>query len=250
MFADEGLYVTSSWGSASGDPINPRTGKIWEDEEVKKAYLGLHQKIKQTIGSKLLIANGIWRGRSFYNHQSDFSELLQNSPMDGFMSEGIWYTYNGYWFSEDYWKKSLDFLIWVQDNYLSTNKYFVPVCSHRNNPSGVSNAKLSNYCTASLLLGIKAGQKNIYFHNGDIEFLKTYGQELFDKANSIGDPSGSYYIVNKLYVRDFSNGKALVNPTSSSYTINLGQEYENLNGQTVSGTYTVYAHTGEILTKV
>ncbi len=250
VFADEGLYVTSTWGSVTGVPINPRTGTYWTDEEVKQAYLGLHQKIKQTIGSKLLVANGIWRGRDFYNHQSDYTEFLQNSHMDGFMSEGIWYTYNGYWFSESMWKDSLDFLIWVQSNYLDSNKYFVPVCSHRENPSGVTNAELSNYCTASLLLGIKAGQKQIYFHNGNIDFLKAYGQELFDKANSMGDPSGDYYVVSGLYVRDFSNGKVLVNPTSSNLQISLDQEYENLDGQIVSGGYTVYAHTGEILTKV
>ncbi len=79
--------------------------------------------------------------------------------------------------------------------------------------------------------------------------MRDFGQELFDKANSIGEPLENYHAVGGLYVRDFSNGKVLVNPTSSNLQINLEREYENLDGEIVSGDYTVYNHTGEILFK-
>lgn len=236
VFLDNGMGVTTGvFWSASGKPINPRTGSYWTNSEVKRAYLEIHPKIKNAIGSKLLIPNGIWRGERFYEYYGDFVELLENSPMDGFMSEGIWNAYNGKWFSEERWKKSLDFLIWVQENYLKgTSRVFVPVCSLRNNPAGCSDYQLASYGIASTLLGIKEGQKQIYLHIGYVEPMKDFGQELFDEANGLGTPLGDYYKVNGVYVREFSNGKVYVNPTNNVYVVDGIK---------------MNAHTGEILLK-
>ena len=71
---------------------------------------------------------------------------------------------------------------------------------------------------------------------------------IFDDAKQLGDPVSDYGEFGSVYARDFENGKVLVNPSSSTYTISLGGDYETLDDQTVSS-ITMGPHTGEILLK-
>jgi len=225
-FLDNGLYVsTDCFWSASNPPINPRTGNYWTDNQVLEAYLSLLPKIKSALGSKLLIPNGIWTGRTFYGSkygdaQTRYIRVLQETSIDGVMSEGIWCTYNGAWLSETDWKKSLDLFMWISTNYLSnSDKLFVPIVSLRGNPVGATDSQLATFGVASTLLAVTSGHNQIYFHIGPTDFMETSGQTLFDKANSLGAPLGNYYAENGVYMRDFENGKVYVNPTNNVRTV-------------------------------
>jgi hypothetical protein len=66
---------------------------------------------------------------------------------------------------------------------------------------------------------------------------------------NIGQPTGAYYSSQNVSMRDFTDGKVLLNPSTSTYTINLGENYKTLDGQTVSS-ITMNAYTGEILLKI
>jgi hypothetical protein len=220
VFLDNSFSVTTSiFVDASGTPINPRTQRPWTNLQVENAYISILQKVKAAIGSKLLIPNGIWTGRSFYGTAEHYSimEALQNTQLDGIMSEGIWNTYNLQWFTVDDWKKSLDFFIWIEENFLNgTNKVFVPVVSDRKDPAGSTHLQLATYGLASTLLAINPGETHVYLHLGSISFMANYGQALLDKANSLGNSIGRYYTRNGVYVRAFDHGKVYVNPTGTT----------------------------------
>lgn len=250
VFADNGLsaYVGEWQWDYAGKPINPRTGTYWKDEEIKQAYISLHKEIKQAIGSKLLICNGIFTGERFYNHLNDYKQVILNSPIDGIMSEGMWQT----WTSEQTWLKSLNFLSWMEDNFLkkNTDRYFIPVINEKLS-EGINREQLVLYGVASTLLGVKTDQ--IYIgglverrdQKSKLEAL-SFIRKL--RGVNLGKPINDSYVVpgTHIYARDFTNGKVLVNPTLKKYDISLDRNYYTLGGKVVSEV-AMDSYTGEIL---
>jgi hypothetical protein len=114
-------------------------------------------------------------------------------------------------------------------------------------------AAMVKYCYAAFLLALNGPQGNFGFSantvaSGYVEGDGTYGYYPIMDTN-IGQPIGAYYSSQNVYMRDFTGGKVLLNPTASTYTINLGGNYKTLDGATVSSV-AMNAHTGEILLKV
>ncbi len=238
------------WDSPT-KPINPRTGTYFTDQEIRNAYIQLHKEIKNAIGSKLLVCNGIWNGGRFFDRYNSYMEIISNSPLDVIVSEGLWNANNKYWYSEGDWLDSLNFMVWVQDNFLRNHpdRYFVAVdYSNENIIPGSDENQTALYGFASTLLGAKTNQNNLAVGwNWDADFL-----EFMDKLHKIevGFPENDYYTIEgtHVYTRDFSKVKVLVNPTDYSYTINLDSSYKTLDGRIVSS-ITMINHTGEILLK-
>jgi len=143
--------------------------------------------------------------------------------------------------------------IWVQNNVLATDSHgvFLPItaCASTNPDvpgtlNGLaSSAQYTTYAYASLLMAAA--------YNGNYLFLGTtdaYSQSLFQI--NIGTSTGSYGIVSgtHVYSRSFSNGMVLVNPTATSYQVNVGSGFTNAaTGASISSTVTVPAYTGLIL---
>ena len=77
--------------------------------------------------------------------------------------------------------------------------------------------KVTLYCLTSYLLS--AHKDKAAFGWMDIlDTAKGYYSE-FDDAKQLGSPISAYYSFGLVYTRDFVNGKVLVNPTTSSYTL-------------------------------
>ncbi|MFH0791145.1 MAG: putative glycoside hydrolase, partial [Candidatus Omnitrophota bacterium] len=244
VFADCGLsaYVDEwQWGYTN-KPINPRTGTDWKDEEVKQAHISLHKEIKKAIGSKLLTCNGIFHGERFYSHFDDYKEVISNSPLDGVMSEGMWQTLS----SEQAWLESLKFLSWMEDDFLkkNANRYFIPVIN-KILSKDIDRKQLVLYGVASTLLGVKTNQIYIGGMEKKLESLP-FIRKL--RSANIGKPINDYYVVTgtRIYTRDFTNGKVIVNPTLKNYNISLDRDYYTLDGKVVSE-LTMESHTGDIL---
>ncbi len=101
-------------------------------------------------------------------------------------------------------------------------------------------------CYAMFLLGING--TNGYFGFNDWPSSDgSHGYYSIMDTN-IGSPTGPYYQSQNIYIRDFTAGKVLFNPTATTYTINLGGTYKLLDGTTVT-TITLNPYSGEILTK-
>jgi hypothetical protein len=237
--------------------INPRTGTFWTDAEVLQAYIGFVSAIKNTLGqSKIVLGNGIYNGDSNHFNTTVIQQVISQSGIDGFISEGwMGNSQTLSWPAESSWINSVNMAMWVQDNLLSVRSkgIFMPItgCASTNpdyaigNLNGVPANQYTTYVYASLLLALKHSGNYLYFGTTD-----SYSQNLF-KIN-IGAPVSDYTLINSthVYSRNFTSGKVLVNPTASSYQVTIGNGFfDATTGVAVNSQVTISAHSGLILSK-
>jgi hypothetical protein len=261
VMADNALKYSAREFDAGGmtRPINPRTGTYFTDTEILDGCAGILNAVIDAIGtSKLLMPNGIWNGAIWWNTWpggDNYRYVLSKVPrLNCLASEGAFMA-NGQWYSESEWKNSIDFVAWVQDNFLSgyNERYFSGSCTSSRLPSGATSEQVIEYGFASMLLSIKysSPQNNIDF---GIDFSQNPNLLRFvQKLRSVDmiQPLGDYYKITStaVYARDFVNGKVLINPTGVSYTVTLDGSYTTIDNTIVSGSFTVYAHSGVLLVK-
>lgn len=240
VMADNALKYSAAEWLGNKQVINPRTGALFTDQEALDGCAGLLNAIIDAVGSsKIVLPNGIWSGFCFGDN---YRYVLSNVPrLNGLMSEGTFLP--DAWFDETRWKQSVDMVAWMQDNFLSGHpeRYFVG--GSRFAPE----EQAMKYCFCSMMLAVKYSSQNIIYFGeiNDHPNLVTLAQKLH--SVDVGDPLGNYYKTGSVYARDFENGKVLVNPTDSAYTVTLDKSYTTIDGTTVSGPLTVDAHTGVLL---
>jgi hypothetical protein len=257
VMVDNGLASSvAAWQSgSSASPINPKTGTNFTWDEIKTGYIQILNEIINAVGpSKLVVPNGIWNGESFYNSADPYIQILSQVPnLNGLMSEGTFITYNGQWYSESNWRKSLDMVSWVQNNFLQQGKVFIATCQAAILPSDATADQLIQYGYCSLMLAAKySSPQNIISFSLNPQRYSTSGDLLQNLLNAdIGVPLGNYYQIDSisLYTRDFSKAKVIVNPTADALTLTLDDAYTTLSGQKVAGSLTVAAHSGLLLLK-
>ena len=261
VMADCGMTTSvQGWEDwqTTNPPINPKTGLPFSITEVLNGYLGLHTAIKNAIGSKILMVNGIWSGAAFYQDNYDkVVDFLSKSAMNGLMSEGCWYQGGGMgnqFMTEADWLKSLNFVVWMQDNWLQNHpeRLFDEACGaglQWTMPPGCTNEQMMLYGYCSALLGIKYPLQNSI----DFSFESSADSTMLQLTQKLHDldlvsPLGDYYKITStsVYSRDFSKGKVMVNPTGTPYTVTLPNTYATLDGQLVKSVI-VQPHTGLIL---
>jgi len=104
---------------------------------------------------------------------------------------------------------------------------------------------MSNYCYASFLIGLNGSQASYGWSQNPTGAYNTVTYPPIMDTN-IGSPTDQYYSSQNVYMRDFTSGKVLFNPSANSYTINLGGTYTLLNGTSVTR-IGLAPYTGEIL---
>ena len=260
VFLDCSVYPTvgeNLWGTDAYESgaINPRTGQIYTDQEHRQAEISLINRIKYTIGSKLVVGNGVYEGQRFF--QRDYDEILLNSMIDGVVSEGWLMTLdNPYWYSESKWLENIKFASWLETKFLPQGKVFIPAMQNvepydgvgTRLPSGATAEQYALYGFSSLLLAAtRSGSTYINFGS---YMLRAYPQSLF--KIELGVPTGSYHMISgtHVYAREFTKTKILVNPTYTTYTVYLDGTYRTPEGQTFDSSITIYPHTGRILERV
>ena len=198
--------------------------------------------VKQQIGDKLLILNT--------SNDDDYVDVSDGKWEEAFV-HARWQNY-GNFPSVDKWKHKIDGvrkvcqkgkMILVSGGCLELERDSTWTQAHPNEVE-----KLLEFCFCSYLLGV-SGDKSAFnfgtFWNRDGS--RGY-YSIFDNARQLGSPVSDYDEFVSVYARDFENGKVLVNPSSSSYTVSLGGNYKTLDGQTVSSV-TLGGHTALILLK-
>ena len=253
VFADNCLaaWSTEWWWGVTAQPINPRTGELYTTEELLNNEISFINYVKDRIGNKLWISNGIFHGHRFFKRQDNYMRVLTETSIDGFMSEGLFNTGSSHTgsnehYSEEKWKKSVDFVAWLQDNWLNQpGKIFCPHgrCLPQHLPVDCTQEQTATFVFSSLLLGVNRSQN----------YLSLQGAMLLDEVQNLfkinlGIPKGNYYLIEgtHVYARDFTKIKVLVNPTDQPYSVYLDGYYETLEGQIVSSV-NAKPHTGLIL---
>jgi hypothetical protein len=126
----------------------------------------------------------------------------------------------------------------------ATNKIIVANSGTIVSSDSTQMANIVKYCYASFLIGTSGSQTYWSFNDWDSgDGSKGYYAIM---NTNIGQPTGSYYTSQNVYMRDFTAGKVLFNPSASSYTITLGQTYRLINGLSVSSV-TLGPNSAEIL---
>lgn len=245
VFADNFSVYVRKW-RVTGYPINPRTGKTYEDEEWAEDFLGLIRRVKSIIGDGLFYANGIWNGDRFYGYMDLWERLLPE--LDGIMSEALFHPDEPRWYSEAEWEKCLDMLSWIQNNFVPNGKLYGcwASCSQDFVPPGATKQQVVNYVYASFLLGIKDFSKTYVTMRDAMH--EPFTSELL--KIDVGYPIEDYRKRedSQVFEREYSNVKVLVNPTYVTYTVHLDDVYRTLDGQVMSQ-ITITPHTGLILLK-
>jgi hypothetical protein len=251
VFADNSLeafvpYTTASkrltaWPlKANGDP--------YTDDEWREDYIDLVNYVRDRIDVPML-CNGIWNGYNFYNNRAEFEEFLSQANFDIVFMEGVFTNMKGVPWRESIWGQSVETLIWLQESWLDDPDKYLVIWSQAR--AGINETadrdRTAKFIFASALMGISKDGQNYVSPHGHMEPAKI--QALYDI--DLGVPLGDYHVIQgtNVYERDFSKVRVLVSPTMQNYTIDLGGSYETIDGNTVSGDFTIYGHTGEILLK-
>ena len=225
-------------GYSGTTPINRSTGQPWTVAQWLNATGRLATAAKAAVGSKLVYANGLQEGDEYFHPEAPSEGIMGNA--DGGMVElflrapraGL----NQYE-SEERWKKDVDMLV----DAGSGGKGLLVVTKVWIDAPNAAKDSWHKYSLASFLLGAKPGMYFTFLYDRD-----TLTEHRFEKSD-LGPATGSYAKVDNVYQRSFQQGKALVNPTKNTYTVQLGGVYYNLAGNPVTSV-TLGPNSGEVLT--
>jgi hypothetical protein len=259
VMVDGGIIASAQYlnNACNATPINPQTGKAFTDQEINSGTAGIVNAIINEIGSsKVVLVNGIWSGSIFNGAATQAniqSQLSQMPSLTGIGSEGLFYqSYTANWYTTVDWQKSLQMLIWIQDNFLAgyPGKVFnawVPAGSSQL-PGTSEQVMLFGY--SSMLLGLKYPQQNTisFGLSSDDSSALAFAQKL--QGVKLGSPLGDYTVSDSLFLRDFQSGKVIVNPSMASSTYILDKKYALIDETIVMGSITVGPHQGVILLTV
>jgi len=242
------IYWISGWDSY---PVNPRTGQQYTNAQWRHDLIGLMSTVKQKLGNKLLIFNGLNTGNEYYGNNDP--DPLDSSSADGLMIEGFirWVSdpLSSYR-SETNWKKDVDLLAKVS----AANKIIMVNTGVSGSPPYEQTERIARYFVSSYLLGLNGSSVFPHFIAGnyppDTGLPDYYEKDIPLYHLQVGDAEAPYYYENNLYQRNFTNGKVLVNPTDTgqSYSVDLGAYYKDPDGNIVR-TITLASKTGTILVK-
>jgi hypothetical protein len=144
--------------------------------------------------------------------------------------------------SEADWKKDVDMTADVGQR----GKHFIGTVKSWANGTQAQKDQLLKYVSASFLLG--ADPTVTAYLNFQDEHGLYGGSQYYAWWNAnLGTASGAYFKTGNCYVRNFTQGKVVVNPTTSSCSYRLGGTYTDVAGGHVT-TATLAAHGAGIYT--
>jgi hypothetical protein len=226
--------------SANAQPLDPRTGQPYAPQTYENDILALADAISQSIG-KPVVGNSLWAGAQYFSTPSTSQAFghMTTAMAEGFMR---WSTTPLTTFRNvAAWKQDVDMLA----DAGSKGKRVITLVQ----VAGTMNATQAQldqwhkYSLASFLLGTNGKSYYQFRITGTVPMTPS----PWDSA-PVGSPTGAYFKnASGAYERDFSSGKALVNPTTATVTVPLGGTYYTLNRQQVTSV-TLAPNTGEVVT--
>jgi hypothetical protein len=217
--------VTQDWLGLSSPVPNP-TSAGWH-----KATIAFLQYIKANLMSgKILVVNTEEFDTDDYLTVAD-GQMLEGYEHGPFMNA----TYVGHRPTIDCLarKSGTGKIVLADSGILTTNALQAQIDN------------MSNCCYASFLIGLNGSQTSYGWSQNPTGSYNTLTYPPIMDTN-IGSPTDQYYSSQNVYMRDFTSGKVLFNPSSNSYTINLGGTFTLLNGTSVTSV-SLAPYTGEIL---
>jgi uncharacterized repeat protein (TIGR01451 family) len=182
--------------------------------------------VKGRFGSRLLYFNGLHGGGTYTDYLAATDGAWHEEFLHGGTKPVDWFpTYAA-------WQELLNRLVYTQSvgkTITCYNRYYVV-------PPADIEQKGHFFSLATYLLG--CGPTSYFDHIQEGLTLETSYYPIWDAA--IGTPTGAYYQAGGVYQRDFTNGKALVNPFDSGNAVTV----------TLSRPYRVVAYDGSLSASV
>jgi hypothetical protein len=230
----DGVFFDDTWTTfrysvwnVPAENIPTDIGTRWHND-----MLEMIKFVKERIGDKLVIVNT--------SNNDDYVDACDGKMEEGFIHES--------WRSSSEWLRGTGekwkFYVDRLRNICEKGKYFLAHSGTSESNQEVCQSVML-FCFTSYLLGVQGNTASFGWKADYSSDSHGYWTE-FDEAKQLGPPTNDYYSYYSVYARDFENGKVLVNPSTSSYIISLGQNYRTLDGQVISSV-TLDNHTGIIL---
>lgn len=232
-------------GYGSGLPVNPRTHKVWTISDWLSATSALGTKVVSGNSNVLIIGNGLNNGPYYYSSSQGPSSKLLHSRLAGANAQG--------WMrgtsdpvtkfpSVSVWKQNVDML--VNAATLGKSVYTMTKVWHTR-ATAAQKAAWHRFVLASFLLGTDGHQ---YFYWSDTGEESAVGQDTsYDHVN-VGSPAGKYRSAGAAFIRSFSAGVAVVNPSASPVRMALGGTFRDLQGHQTN-VVTMAPHSGDVFSR-
>ncbi len=225
-------------GYTTGLPIDPHTHKVFTAADWLHGTDALATHVQKAAGAgKVIIGNGLGDGVRFYKVGP--SSILLGGESGGVAEDWMHDATASLntWPSLDTWKMNVDML-----GSGSKGKIIVTITKTWARGSSALIAQWHEFSLASFLLGTSGRDAYSFFATRGSSAIAPNPWEGFP----IGSPKSNYVASGNGFLRDFTTGKVLVNPGSSSWKVNLGGTYRDVNGKRMT-TVTLPPHTGLIL---
>ena len=222
-----------------GLPVNPSTGQVWTRLDWLKTTTGIASAVAALTG-KPVLGNGIGNGPRYFAPNAP-SRLLFNGTTGA--SAETWTRPAGaplsYHEPIRAWQQEVDML--SDADRAGGLALTITKAWSAGTAAQKEHARL--YALASFLLG-NDGDSYFYFTGGQTD-PATLDDPLYHLE--IGTPTGGYVVQNGAYVRTFTHGKVVVNPTSAVVSLDLGGSYRRPDGSFALGA-TLSPYSAQIFT--
>lgn len=227
--------------NVTGLPINTSTGRVFTEAEWLSATTALAKQVTTAVAPRPVIGNGLCCGYRYFHPVAPSEVILGGLKMgmiEGFVRSAR--TSVSSYVNESTWKQDVDLLVDVAGR--STGNIALAITKVWTTATPAQVLSWHKYALATFLLGWVPGHAYFSFRSDKLLTTPSY---LYDV--NIGNPTTSYAKISGVYQRTFQRGKVLVNPTSSTFTIQLGRSYTDTEGHT-STSITLGPHAAAILT--
>jgi len=231
-------------GYGTGLPVNPATGDVWTPGSYIAATAVIGGVIKAANSDAIVVGNGLNNGHYYYDADQGTARNLL-ATLDGGNAQG-WLRGTSQsvekFKKEPVWKQNVDML----GDAGARGKSVLAMTKIWHTPATeAQKAAVHRYALASFLLGTDGKQ---YWFWSDRGYEGAAAQDAAYEHVNVGQPLGSYAAVGTAYVRHFTNGVAVVNPTTSPVTVDLGGSYRSLDGVTAAAV-TLAPNTGDVYSR-
>jgi Hypothetical glycosyl hydrolase family 15 len=221
----------------TGLPVNPATREVWRRSAWLRATTAIARATRDRVAPAPVYGNGLANGSLYFGGSAPSSTIL--GGLDGGMAESFVrdaYAPTGSFRSASQWRSDVELLRDVADRGhagLAITKVWTSASRRQTNA-------VERYALATFLLGYTPGRSFYSFRDdhGLTRWRSAWGRE-------IGTPTGPYRRVGDSYVRRFSSGVVVVNPTGTKTRVKLGSAYRR--GSGTVNRVTLRAHRASIL---
>jgi len=224
-----GVFATSQ--NFTGVPVNPATGAVYTQVDYRDALMGLAQYVRNASPDLVHVANCVENDWRYWKDAVTSRPLALDQPavqMEDFL-RGASTSVTGFP-NADKWLRNVEVIRDVESHNVTglfSTKLWV---SH----TDAQAAQWQAYAMASFLMGAD-GNSYLAFTRSRDEAGATGANAPYAMPKDIGTPSGPMVQAGSgAYTRTFSNGMAIVNPGTTSVTVNLPSPMRRLNGTTVT----------------